>query len=358
MQITSLYFEITNQCNLNCTDCYNASGLNRTRTELAPERIEFFLSQILPHHAATPFRIILSGGEPLLHSQWHRILDLVGSYCRKDVHITVVTNSTLFDAKLYDLLQHNSHFQVQFSLDGVDEITNAKNRGSGSFAKSMANITRIKYAVPPILKMVVSKQNLHQVEEYYKLAVQLGALPEFAFVNPQGNAVTVWEQIHLSDREKLQVLRLIQTLDQHFQLQSRVPAPTYLCPLLEESSSLSLLIKATGDIQPCQLLYSSPFSIGSIQSDFLTDMPENMEKLRSKLLHAQHHRSRCHSCLCRSRCQAGCPAIAYALTQDIQRADGSCGYRKLHIASLIQTQHHSERGGSHAAPHTYRKTIS
>ena len=39
MTVDSLYFEITNTCNLNCSTCYNRSGLTKELRELPVENI-------------------------------------------------------------------------------------------------------------------------------------------------------------------------------------------------------------------------------------------------------------------------------------------------------------------------------
>ena len=70
MNVTSVYVEITNQCNLNCRTCYNRSGLNRTRKELSCEDLEQLIQLFLPLGLK---HLSLSGGEPTLHSAFHKL---------------------------------------------------------------------------------------------------------------------------------------------------------------------------------------------------------------------------------------------------------------------------------------------
>ena len=89
MNVTSVYVEITNQCNLNCRTCYNRSGLNRTREELSCEDLEQLIQLFLPLGLK---HLSLSGGEPTLHSAFDKVLGLTERY--PQLQFSLTTNGT------------------------------------------------------------------------------------------------------------------------------------------------------------------------------------------------------------------------------------------------------------------------
>ena len=68
MRISKAYIEITNRCNLNCTTCYNRSGLNTVTREIGVTELERMITTFTAYGAK---RILISGGEPTLLSLIH-----------------------------------------------------------------------------------------------------------------------------------------------------------------------------------------------------------------------------------------------------------------------------------------------
>ena len=99
MNIKTVCVEITNQCNLNCATCFNRSGLNRNKLELSFDQIENTLNLFLPFGLQ---RFLISGGEPTLHSEFEKILDLIDKYPK--ITFGIVTNGTNHNKKLIEYL--------------------------------------------------------------------------------------------------------------------------------------------------------------------------------------------------------------------------------------------------------------
>lgn len=325
MTVKTIYIEITNQCNLNCRTCYNRSGLNCEKMELSQlqiaETIEFFLPLGLE-------RVLLSGGEPTLHSEFEDILDLIGTYPK--IHFGIVTNGTIHNEKFLRLLHTKENFTVQISLDGSNEEQNVKIRGFGSFERAISfanNIHRTK--IKPLLKMVISRQNIDDVESFYELALSLNCTPEFAFVYKSGNSSEGWAEQALSARDKLSILQRIDMLNCKFNTKAFLPLCTSSCPLTDDAPALSLCIKASGAIQPCQVLYEESYSTGSIFELDVTALQSkltvvfDLAKLRLETDYG------CTHCLLNKNCNKGCMAAAHQLHGDPLSEDGECSFRKL-----------------------------
>jgi uncharacterized protein len=155
IELTTLVFEVTENCNLRCKYCiYNGSYLNERQLashnmsfETARKAIDYVLS-IINNRKKKEFYLSFYGGEPLLNLKTiKRILD----YVKKQFpawmfRYSMTTNLTLLDSAALDfLVKHN--FSLLVSLDGDRDNHNAKRvfaDGTGSHKTIMKNLERIK----------------------------------------------------------------------------------------------------------------------------------------------------------------------------------------------------------------------
>ena len=318
--------EITNQCNLNCRTCYNRSGLNRERRELSRVQLEGMLNRFIPYGLE---RFLLSGGEPTLHSEFDSILDLVAAY--PSISFGIVTNGTHTHPKLIELLNIRDNFTLQISLDGSNEEQNAKTRGSGHFAKAMAFAGHIHHPTrKPLLKMVVSQHNYDDVEAFYRLALSIGCIPEYAFIYRSGNGADAWDDKALTAQQKLKVLRLVDRLNREYHTQASLPVCTSGCPFVTGTfEDLSLCIKTDGSIQPCQMLYDGRFTLGNALALDIDRFAAGLDEVATLARQRQTADYGCSACLLREGCGRGCMAAAVNLHGDPLADDGDCQFRKV-----------------------------
>jgi len=123
------YFYLTNACNLRCSHCYMFSGKAEARELSVHEWIKVLDAFV----AAGGTSITFSGGEVLAKKGWLQILEHAH---RAGVSATVLTNGTLWDAELVASAAP-CIAEVQVSLDGPTEATNAHTRGVGAFQKAI-----------------------------------------------------------------------------------------------------------------------------------------------------------------------------------------------------------------------------
>ena len=86
MRFRKVYLEISNICNLSCRFC---PGTKRPKKALSEEEFSVLLPQIRPYTDYLYFHLM---GEPLLHKQLARFLELAGSHGFK---VILTTNGTL-----------------------------------------------------------------------------------------------------------------------------------------------------------------------------------------------------------------------------------------------------------------------
>lgn len=333
MNIKTAYFEITNVCNLNCTTCYNRSGLN-SKEEISPKQLIDSIN-ILKRFGLN--RVLISGGEPTLHSRFDEILDILKQY--PEMSFGIVTNGTIHNQKMIDTINNNINYTLQISLDGSCEEKNRATRGVGNFAKTMEFARSIKREKEKLLlKMVISQNNIDDIEGFFNLALSLGFTPEFSFVNRRGNACDSWNDMDISPKQKLSVIKKVEKLNKEYNINAFLPLCTSSCSFTNENSSFSLCIKTDGDIQPCSLLYAPEFKIGNIfefDSEEYFSRTKYIAELAKKRMSCDYG---CNRCIMNESCGRGCMGEAYLLNGDVFADDGDCEFRKMQLAGFTLKQ--------------------
>jgi radical SAM protein with 4Fe4S-binding SPASM domain len=280
-------------------------------------------------------RVLLSGGEPTLHSEFNDVLDLVGEY--KQLSFGIITNGTVHNEKLINILNSNDKFTLQISLDGSDEEKNAITRGKDNFDKTIQFAKRIRNKQPkPLLKMVVTQNNIDDVAPFFRLAVSLGFTPEFAFVYKLGNGNDDWENKSIHTKQKLKVIRLIEQLNMELNTEALLPLCTDKCPYVKDADNMSICIKTDGTINPCQILYDDKYALGNICHFDISEFTDNVERFMDIARKRTAIDYGCSKCMLKDVCGKGCAAMAFNLTGCHFENDGECMYRKaLYMKDII-----------------------
>lgn len=336
MKFKTVYTEITNRCNLNCSTCYNRSGLNKQTKELSIEQIEHIL-QVCSKYGAT--RFLFSGGEPSLHSRFHELLQLLDRY--PQFSFGFVTNGTVHDDVWIDFLNSHDNVTLQVSLDGASEETNRFTRGENNFKRAVEFVKKLHLPTQkPLLKMVVWQNNLCCVEDFYRLAVSLDCVPEFAFIYKSGNGSDGWDGKELSAQQKLSVLRTVRALNAEYGINAFLPMCTVRCPYSVGAEQMSVCIKTSGNIQPCQTMYADEYAIGNIFDFREEEVLERVDKLVATAKKRLSMDYGCQKCLLRSGCGKGCMSEAVNNFGDPLASDGACLFRKLQFLDMhVKNKH-------------------
>jgi radical SAM protein with 4Fe4S-binding SPASM domain len=173
--------QLTYRCNLRCTHCYqwNEQGFFRDfsaekqRTELDIAVVEDVLRATAPRRS----KLFLWGGEPLMHTRFNEVVDLLEQYPRT---VNMCTNGLLFKRKLDDLLRIGENLNLLVSLDGLDDDHEAL-RGRGTFRKTTENIQRMlelkrdgEFDGEVSLSCMVSHVTVGKMYEFMEWAEELG----------------------------------------------------------------------------------------------------------------------------------------------------------------------------------------
>ena len=136
--LTSLYFYLTEGCNLACCHCWLAPKYDPEGTRYPTLDVSLF-RKILDE--ASPLglqNVKLTGGEPLLHPQIDKILDILKD---RDLPVILETNGLLCDEKMAAHLAEIHDLFVSVSLDGATAEIHDRIRGVlGAFEKAIRGI--------------------------------------------------------------------------------------------------------------------------------------------------------------------------------------------------------------------------
>ncbi len=201
-----IYFYLTEGCNLRCRHCWiqpKYQTENRSYPALALESLLAIVDQATPMGLSS---IKLTGGEPLLHPEIHKILGLIR---KKNLYLIIETNGTLCTPEISrEIAQCKSPF-VSVSLDGAIAETHEWVRGvPGCFDAALRGIQNLAEAgLKPQVIMTLMRKNKDQIEAMVRLAESIGASSvKFNMMQPtakgekmhrDGEAVSTEELIRL-----------------------------------------------------------------------------------------------------------------------------------------------------------------
>ena len=157
-----LELQITERCNLSCRHCYQKK---KSAKDMPLELISKILGEF---EDMGGLRVMVSGGEPLLHKEIQRVLDILSSnsYTFRRV---LLTNGTIFIegvGKAFD--------EVQISIDGLEEGHDYI-RGRGSFKKAIENLKKyLSLGLDVSVATMIHGKNLEELDDLQRLLKDLG----------------------------------------------------------------------------------------------------------------------------------------------------------------------------------------
>jgi SynChlorMet cassette radical SAM/SPASM protein ScmF len=172
--LSQIYFYLTQGCNLACRHCWLAPPYDENGKKYPVLPMELFRHAVKEGKALGLSTIKLTGGEPLLHPDFSKIIDFIR---QKELGLTIETNGMLVDRKAARAIASVRNRFVSVSLDGIDAATNDRIRGvDGAFSRATAAVQHLVGAgIHPQVIMTMMRSNYRQAEKMVRLAEKLGA---------------------------------------------------------------------------------------------------------------------------------------------------------------------------------------
>lgn len=154
-----ILIHVTNRCNLKCKHCYvDKKGFDMPLDTFRDVVDQFFNSGGL--------KVLITGGEPLIHPDFEKILRYVRKY---GIRLEVLTNGTLIDKKLARIINKYVD-EVQVSIDGLKG--HEQIRGDW-LAKTIEGLKKLD--IDFAISTMVTKFNIQEFNEIEKMVEELGA---------------------------------------------------------------------------------------------------------------------------------------------------------------------------------------
>ena len=200
--LNTLYFYLTEGCNLACRHCWMGPRFDATGKKYPTLAVDLFETAI---REAKPLGLSgakLTGGEPLLHPHFTRLLEIIR---REDLKLTVETNGLLCTPEIAAEIAKSPKRFVSVSIDGTDAATHEGVRGvAGSFDASRQAVRNlVAVGIMPQVIFTVMRSNVTQVDEMVRMVEELGATSlKFNVVQPTArgeNLHAKQETLNISD---------------------------------------------------------------------------------------------------------------------------------------------------------------
>ena len=157
-----LELQITDRCNLRCRHCYIGDGCHQ---DLSIKKTFKILDEF---EEIQGLRLLLSGGEPLLHPDFWEINEALRDHPYRSV---LLSNGTLITKEAAKRLRVH---EVQISLDGMKE-GHESIRGKGTFERTLQGIDHLQEAhIRVSVATMIHRGNLTEFDALATLIQSMG----------------------------------------------------------------------------------------------------------------------------------------------------------------------------------------
>lgn len=190
--LRSVYFYLTEGCNLRCRHCWirpKYQSADRTFPSLGLDLFNSIIEQAKPMGLSA---VKLTGGEPLLHPDIHEMLEVIRT---EQLRLVVETNGVLCSPEIARAIAACKKPFVSVSLDGADAETHEWMRGvDGCFETALQGIRNLAEAgFKPQIIMSLVRRNKEQMEPVVRLAESLGVgSVKFNIVQPTARGAQMY----------------------------------------------------------------------------------------------------------------------------------------------------------------------
>ncbi len=254
--IDTIDVSLTNRCNLQCMHCAASAKKVSEKEDLTTTQWKTIMDKVI---LAQPNLIVLTGGEPLVRTDFEEIVSYIRTKYNKKMEL--MTNGLLINGE--NVRKIIKWFDaISISIDGFNEESCAAIRGKGVFQKVLNTVEllidngfkRERLS----LSLVETEQNYQQIDQFISLCDRYGVKSVVRRFAPVGRGY--------DNREKLQVdENVFQKNELHrlSQNKNRDASNKLICRSCRAGKG-KFYINYCGDIYPCQSLDTKEYCIGNI----------------------------------------------------------------------------------------------
>ena len=331
---------ITAACNLACSHCWVNAGREGSHGHLPERTIRRLLEEFV---ALGGNGVCLTGGEPLCHPSWLKLLQFSRSLGLDA--LTIQTNGMQFTAASVAAL-HNlefAHLKLQVSLDGATAATHDLVRGPGAFAGALAGIRLLVkggLGASTSLFFTEMRHNLAEIPDLLRLVrdLRIGSMASGCLVRcGRAAAESVVappdpEQYrHLLERYGSDLE--FRTLYEKFGTVAALEWPQEETSRSEGCSFVEHpYLTADGKLYPCVMCHADSHAVTGVHGKSLASAFAEGAPLWAALMETSRCRAEsitfCHDCPGRHVCAGGCMGRAWGGSGDFMAVDDRCQTRR------------------------------
>jgi len=312
----SITINVTNNCNLNCTYCFeHAKNLQMMEPQVAIDIIDTAYNTI--DKRSGDFTINIFGGEPLLN--WPTIKALI-DHCNKKkykVKYGITTNLTILTDEIISYIDDNA-IMMLVSIDGIKKIHNW-NR-CDSFKTVYSNLKKLIDADLALFveaRMTILprdvKYAIHGIKMLIKMGVNNICPMPVTDVEWSDGDIKILEkhyirtmeyyisQLNIAGHRNIAIKNADEVL---LNIMSPEIDDPIMCPIY---SNKWCAFDTNGDIYPCHQGPTStePFKKNMYIGNIYTGV--EIDRIRIGDIHATYSKEMCKDCIGKAICKCGCP---------------------------------------------------
>lgn len=328
MKVGAIYVEVTSNCNLKCKYCYNNSGEEKFEIPIK------LLNQVFDSCNKIGINsIAISGGEPYLHKDIQKIIELLKEKNFKS--IVLITNG--MSNRIFECISIMEYLDfLQISLDSVSPELNDLYRNFENCNIVKNNIKKLcdlGYNDKIVINCVIHQKNFYDINNLvlYAKKNKLKAL-NFEFLQPQGRAN---KNMIISDAEMLhKIINQLKIIKKEVDGEIEIGIPTIKsgCPFLKGlHNKVFPKIDYEGNVFICDALVDKKFVIGNINDDLLEDILV-IDRVKNKQPIFDKVNEKCTKCDRYMKCPGACLSHCNA---ELENDEIICKYKNLNIFDKI-----------------------
>lgn len=301
------WLEINSLCNQRCKHCFLGSELNSSELEYGV--IQNVIGQLKLMGVET---VAITGGEPLLHGDFLRIVDALHE---AGMRICLLTNGTLLTLRQMDCLK-SCNALIKIPLFGPRDQHDAITGLPGSYDKTISAICALsEMKANVVVTSTVTSLNITGVNAVNEFCRDMGIRFEPSPIYPVGQARKNWMELAQNYEAILAKCSMINVAkdqdvqnqdDELFQRIDPMLTPFCVC------GSENIAISHNGTILPCLLLRSSEFNLGSAEDLCKVFKGETGRFDEVQSLLNFNNDEKCRVCEMKYACKGGgCRAVSY-----------------------------------------------
>ncbi|TYQ16769.1 UNVERIFIED_CONTAM: radical SAM protein with 4Fe4S-binding SPASM domain [Acetivibrio alkalicellulosi] len=324
-----LQWHITSRCNQRCIHCYQDKYMSfdpkfEDMLNIVDQYKNLLLSIDRPGH------INITGGEPLVHNDFFKLLELFkdnSSY----FSYGILSNGTMIDSSNAKKLKGFNPSFVQLSIEG-DKNTHDLIRGNGNLSKVLKGLKCLtKYKIKTLVSFTAFKDNYKTFPSVLKLCHKNKASKIWTDrLVPLGGAEDIKNKC-LSPEETWEYFNIINNCKKHqgimHRKRTKIETKRSLqflsdggMPYKCNAGKNLLTVMEDGLVYPCRRL---PIAIGNINQSTLAEIYKSsplLKEFKSK----RSPPKGCEKCSYFCACGGGAKCLSYAFTGNLYSRDPGC----------------------------------